>query len=487
MMMFSLRSLKRVLVNFKKLLQDFSVAASAQLTSLVLSFALSFFVPKFLGVEEFGYWQLFIFYAGYSGFLTFGLNDGVYLLNGGIRRDEIDKDAVASQFFFEAAVQVLIAVLVAFAAVLCFNEQRQLVILLFAVYTLLFNLSGYLGYLFQAMSETRLFSLSTIISKGVFFIPLLALLCIKVDSFVPYAVSYTIAQGCALAFCLYNARDILKEAKLSAIETVRRATTSISVGMKLMLANISSMLILGVMRFFADAFWGVEVFGEISFSLSLVNLFIVFVSQLSMVLFPALRQLKNQQLSYFFGAMRTCLGAILPLAYLLAFPVKALVSWWLPQYADSLMYFSILLPVCIFDSKMSLLGTTFFKVLRKEGQLLILNASSVIASLTFSLIGVLIIDSVDFVLFSLVFVLAARSVAAEMYLTRSGRMGVLNKKLIISEVSITAIYLIVTCLLEPLYAFFASFAVYVIHITINRSQIKELLNNINARMKERSK
>ena len=136
---------------------------------------------------------------------------------------------------------------------------------------------------------------------------------------------------------------------------------------------------------------------------------------------------------------------------------------------------------------MSLLGTTFFKVLRKEGQLLILNASSVIASLTFSLIGVLIIDSVDFVLFSLVFVLAARSVAAEMYLTRSGRMGVLNKKLIISEVSITAIYLIVTCLLEPLYAFFASFAVYVIHITINRSQIKELLNSINARMKERSK
>lgn len=472
-------------MNLRKLLQDFSVAALAQITSLVLSFTLSFFVPKFLDVEEFGYWQLFIFYASYSGLLTFGLNDGVYLLNGGTRRDEIDKSVVASQFFFGAVVQTLVAVFVAAVAVTCFEGQRQLVVLLFSVYTLLFNLSGYLGYLFQTMNETRLFSFSTIISKGAFFVPLLALLCMKFDSFVPYAASYTIAQGCALAFCLLNARDILKAPKIPVTEAVQNAAVSVSVGIKLMLANISSMLILGTMRFLVDTFWGVEVFGEISFSLSLVNLFIVFVSQFSMVLFPALRQLGNQQLNMFFGAMRTCLGVILPVAYLLAFPVRVLVSWWLPQYADSLSYFSVLLPICIFDSKMSLLGTTFFKVLRKEGQLLVLNACSVVASLVLSLLGILVVNSIHFVLLSLVLVLAMRSVVAEFYLVRSQHVGGTYKKLIVSELGITVFYLGATFLLDLANAFFASLAAYALHLAINRYQIKDLVNIVNKRMKER--
>lgn len=470
-------------MNLSKLAKDFSIAATAQALSLVLSFALSFFVPKFLEVEEFGYWQLFVFYSSYSGFLTLGLNDGVYLLNGGTERGRIDKSSVSSQFLVSVALQATIAVFVALIAITCFEQQRQWVVFLFAVYTLLYNLSGYLGYLFQAMNETRLFSLSTILAKGTYFIPLFALLCIRADSFVPYAVFYTAAQAAALLYCLYNARDILCAEKLTARAALGEAKHSASVGIKLMLANISSMLILGSMRFLADMFWGVEVFGEISFSLSLVNLFIVFVSQLAMVLFPALRQLRKRQLDQLFSAMRIFLGIALPAAYLLSYPIRAFVSWWLPQYSASLAYFSLLLPICVFDSKMSLLGTTFFKVLRKEGYLLFLNACSVAASLSLSLFGILFVNNATFVLLSAVLVIMVRSFTAELFLAKDEHMGSPSIKLILSEVGTTAIYLLAASFLDMTTSLVVTCAAYTIHLVINRRSIYSLAKQVQLRLK----
>lgn len=55
----------------------------AQFLQLSLSVCITLFLPFLLGVEDFGYWQLFIFYTQYAGFLAFGLVDGIYLREGG--------------------------------------------------------------------------------------------------------------------------------------------------------------------------------------------------------------------------------------------------------------------------------------------------------------------------------------------------------------------------------------------------------------------
>ena len=66
-------------------------AVFAQGLSTAVSVILTLLLPKVLGVAEFGYWQLFIFYLGYVGFFHFGINDGVYLIHGGETRDALDK------------------------------------------------------------------------------------------------------------------------------------------------------------------------------------------------------------------------------------------------------------------------------------------------------------------------------------------------------------------------------------------------------------
>lgn len=53
--------------------------STANLISLGVSLITSFVLPYFISVEDYGYWQLFILYAGYVGFFSFGFNDGVHL------------------------------------------------------------------------------------------------------------------------------------------------------------------------------------------------------------------------------------------------------------------------------------------------------------------------------------------------------------------------------------------------------------------------
>lgn len=98
----------------KKFLTNLSYAFGAQFISLALSMILSLLVPKLLGVTSFGYWQLFIFYTSYIPFFHFGLNDGVYLLNGGKSYDELDKSSLKSQLLLGTLMELLISLFICF-------------------------------------------------------------------------------------------------------------------------------------------------------------------------------------------------------------------------------------------------------------------------------------------------------------------------------------------------------------------------------------
>ena len=57
-------------LNYRKLASNALAAFFAQGISMLISAMTSIFVPKIMGVEDFGYWQLFMFYASYVGFFS---------------------------------------------------------------------------------------------------------------------------------------------------------------------------------------------------------------------------------------------------------------------------------------------------------------------------------------------------------------------------------------------------------------------------------
>lgn len=455
-------------MNFKSLASNMVTAFAAQGVSFLASVAMSLIVPKVLGVETYGYWQLFVFYASYSGFFMLGLNDGVYLVEGGKSRDEINKRLINSQFRFGMFFQLVVAgCIAAFAALVASETQRSFVLMAFALYTVVYNLYGYLGFVLQAMNETKLYSYSSMIERFVFLAIILVMVFTHVPDFEPYVVAYLFSKVCSLAFCVYHSRDILLAGALGVRDTVRISFSSIRVGFALMISNVASMLILGIARALADGVWGIEVFGRVSFWLSMVNFFIAFVSQASMVLFPALRQGTERERRAFYRGIRDMMEIAFPAVYILYFPIAWVLPLWLPQYADSVRFLAILLPICVFETKMNLCCTTYFKVLREERVLLKVNLCALASNALLSVFGVYAIGSLDAVLLGTVTCIIGRSFWSEFHLNR--RLDVPSSMIPLQEVGLTVAFVAMTLVLPAWEAAVAYAVLFGAYLLVNRT------------------
>jgi len=471
-------------MNYSSIARNTMIAFAAQFISLSVSVVMSLLVPKIVGVADYGYWQLFMFYTTYSGFFHLGLNDGVYLINGGLSRDEIDKSSIKSQYIFGACFQAVICLGITFVSLpLVDDANRVFVIASFALYTVVYNLTSYLGFVFQAMNETKLFSFSTMLDRLVFLAPLLVLIGFKVSDYHPYVYAYLVSKIIALIYCSWMGRDILCAKSASFGNSLKDGIRSIIVGVKLMIANIADTLILGVSRFLIDHFWGIVAFAKISFSLSLVNFFITFVSQASMVLFPALRTGSDEERVRFYIGIRNAIELIFPAIFLFYFPMVWFLGAWLPQYAESLRYFALLLPICVFNTKMSLCCTTYFKVLRKEQLLLKLNIVTVICSAVFSIFGVLVLNSLDAVLCGAVICIIGRSLWSELYLNE--QLSAPGSTRPFQEILLTAAFVLFTELLSGGTAAILYALVYVGYLLLNHSALKSVASCLTKLKKQR--
>lgn len=461
----------------KSILENISVAFAAQGVSMLASVVMSLLVPKVLGVTNYGYWQLFVFYTSYSGFFHLGLNDGVYLLAGGTPRDKINKKKINSQFRFAASLQLVVCLIIAMiSAGLAPEGERAFVLFAFSVYTAIYNLSGYLGYVFQAMNETKLFSISTMLDRTVFLVPMVAMLLLGVDDFKPFVCTYLLSRTCCLAYCCYHAKDILQSGAVGLRASVRLSIGSIAIGYSLMLANICDSLILGATRFFIDAAWGIEAFGSVSFALSMVNFFIVFVSQAAMVLFPALRQGTQNEQRSFYVAARDAMEIIFPVVYLLYFPICTLLSLWLPQYASSMPYFAMLLPICVFNTKMNICCTTYFKVMRLERLLLGVNVVTLVVSVFIAAMAIWGAGSMEAAIMGTVLCIMGRSLWCERYL--NGLLKAEGCAAPIAEAIVTIVFVALALLLDHLVAAMTYAVLYLGYLLLFRKTVRFLLHRL---------
>lgn len=429
-----------------------SVAFLAQGVSMALSVIQTLIVPKLLGVEQFGYWQLYIFYVSYVGFFHLGLSSGVYLITGGQSREEMDKAAIKSQMLFGVMYQTVMAVvIVLLSSFLQTGAERVFVVVMTAIYLVLQNLAMFMMNELQCMNETKKSSFSTIIERLAFLVPLLVLLVLRVDSFYPYVFAYTASTVVQLAYCGWHMRDFWGAEWLGMRRAARLGWASIKIGFPMMLANVMSMLILGIGRFFIDARWGIETFGRLSLALSLVSFFLAFVSQASMVLFPSLRQASKDETRGFYGAARDAMGLLFPGVYVLYFPMVWVLTMWLPDYASTFVYLIFLLPICVFDSKYDITGVTYYNVLRRERTMLLVNIVAACASLLITLVAVYAIGSVFAVIVGMTLVIVARSLWSELYMNRL--MKVAASPIALAEVGLTVGFILAAYFLPAPLAF----------------------------------
>ena len=132
--------------------------------------------------------------------------------------------------------------------------------------------------------------------------------------------------------------------------------------------------------------------------------------------------------------------------------------------------------MCVFDGKMDLLGTTFFKVLRKESTLLRINIATAVVSSVGTLLGVYCFESVDVVIFSVVFALAMRSLIYEALISRD--IDATKSFLPLGEIIVTAGFLLTGFFLPGVYATCVYLAIYIVYLFVFKNETKGVLRTI---------
>lgn len=457
------------------MLNNVSYTLFSNVISFLISALITLIIPKQLGSESYGYFQLYIFYTSYTGFLHFGWADGVFLRYGGEYYEKLDRPKFSGQFWLYSGAEVALGLLICLAGYTLVSPQDKAIVLaLTGISVFLLLPRTLLQYVLQGTNRIKEYAALTVLEKVIYITVVVLSLLAGTHSFIPMILADLLGKTCSLLYSIYQCRDILTTKPTGLRASWEEALANISVGIKLMFANIASMLIIGFVRLSIESQWDVTTFGKVSLTMSVSNLLMVFIRAVALVMFPMLRRTNSDKLSGIYNTMRTCL--MIPLLGMLVcyYPAKVILSAWLPQYADSLVYMALLFPMCVFESKMSMLIETYMKTLRKEKWLLLVNVTTVSLSVVITLITTYWLHNLDLAVASIVFLLAFRCVFAELLL--STVLDVNVKTDIVLELALTIIFICASWFVGGI-AGLAIYAVaYLIYLFIKRNDVTFVLN-----------
>ncbi|MGG4040962.1 oligosaccharide flippase family protein [Bacillus smithii] len=469
-------------IKIKNFTQNFSYTFLANIISTIISIFLLLIVPRFIGVHEYGYWQLYIFYSSYISYMSLGLTDGAYLRYGGFSYNDLPKSIFVSQYWFLVVFNIIVDFSITLLYFLSSSDINKVIVVLFTSITgILIVPRSLLTFMLQATNRIKEFSISTIMERIIFFICVVLILLCSIRKFEYLIYADVIGKIFSVIYLFFVCKELVF-GKLAPVKiNIKEIWLNISVGIKLLFANLASFLIIGIVRLFIEKHWSIETFGKLSLTLSISNMLMLFINALSVVLFPALRRTSEENLPALYIIMRTMI--MIPLLGLLIFyyPAKIILTAWLPQYTESLIYMAILFPMCLYESKMLLLINTYLKTLRKEKLMMVVNIITVGLSVILTYITVFKISNLKLTIFSIIFLLGFRCIIAELCLAKLLKIKV--KIDIILEIVMTIIFIVVSWYLNVTLAFIVYSIAYILYLAIKKTEIVYLLNNIKTFLK----
>lgn len=461
----------------KKIFKDFSYSVLANGVNTLISLVLVLFVPKVLGVKEYSYWQLYLFYASYVGFFHFGWADGVYLRFGGKRYKDLDKSYFHTQFWMLTFMEILIAVLISIFAILFVNDGNKEITLIATGLCCIAQLPRtFLQYVLQSTDKIANYAKNFLLEKMIYAILVVGMLVMGVKDFRVLICADLIARTFTLILLVIECKDIVKGTEIHWKSGIYGAWQNISAGSKLMFASIASMLLTGIVRFAIEDRWSVEVFGKVSLTITASNLLMIFINAVSTVIYPALKNLSEEKYTEVYKNLRNMLMILVLGLLLIYYPAKVILSWWLPQYAESLRYMALLFPMCVFESKMSMLVNTYFKALRKEKEIMKINWIMLAVTIVLTGITAYALHNLTLAIATLPVVMGLRCLMGELYLAKCMNMKIAKDN--IMEMGLAFIFIVSSWLMESWACTVIYAAAYILYLIVKRNELGMVISNV---------
>ena len=154
----------------RNILENITYTFTANILTMLISIIMTLILPKFLGVTDYSYYQLYIFFISYVGFFHFGWIDGIYLKIGGMEYNDLEKSNYVTQFWMLNVLEIIIAAIISiFALFIIKNIDKSFVLISTSVCGVITILRTYLLFILQSTNRIKEYAKYTRVDRFIYF------------------------------------------------------------------------------------------------------------------------------------------------------------------------------------------------------------------------------------------------------------------------------------------------------------------------------
>ena len=273
-------------MSLRQVVKNIFYSFGANIISLGVSVLMVMFVPKLLPVEDYGKWQLFLFYFSYLGFLHFGWEDGIYLRYAGKTFEELNPRVFSGQFLGIVILQLVLSGLAFLLSQFFIVDPIKQTVFVCAVSLAVFvNLITGCNFITQITNRIKDYARIVLSEQIILLLSVFSFLLLGFNQFHYMYVAKLGSVAIVSVLCFYLCRSLWTTRIGNFHDICHEAGLNLEVGIKLMFANIASMLIIGIVRYGISIGWDVSTFGKVSLTLGVSNFLMIFINSVSVVFF----------------------------------------------------------------------------------------------------------------------------------------------------------------------------------------------------------
>jgi O-antigen/teichoic acid export membrane protein len=402
---------------------------AASLLSAVCGIVQTFWIPRLLSVDGYGYWRMFLLYMGYAGLLHLGLVDGALLLwSKAHPKASPNRTVLGRSLQFLLAEQLaLITVAVILLRLKHASPDATPLLAAFAVYTLLFNLLCITQVYLQVHAQFGLVALGNSL-PGLLFVVLLAGLAlgghVTVNALLlAYLIAWmgTVAVLLIQAFRFNNAiggpyPDPPAPAQSVKPARWRPGLEYIAAGWPIMLASTGYGLMQSADRVTVNLTRPIHDFAIYSLSQSTIYVPITILAALSRVAFTYFARATDEGRSGLYRSSTRTITLLWMLLLPYYFAVEFVVARFLPKYVPGLPAGRILLFSVLFLSLIQIVQLNTYSLEGRQRQFFLGSIVAVAVAFATAWIGSRVIGTLTAVALSQVITAALWWLANEYFL-----------------------------------------------------------------------
>ena len=405
-------------------------AIGANLSRIFTTLILTLLLPKVLTVEDYSYWQLYHFYATYFAYSTLGWTEGLYMKYGGIRYHELDRKRISFQIWGISVHEIIFACLIILAGeiLLQTGDVKKQLLAGAAIYTIFHVVLSQLQAVLQASGRISDYAGSYSMERLLFLAASTCCILGGLLDFRLFIVIEILSNAVLMCYTAFLCRKVVFVKPVSLLEGIREECGLIRIGFSISFAGFLGQLVIGVVRLGVEQKWGTVAFGMLSLSFSMANMAVTCITAVSIVVFPALKRLERNRAEFLYLPVRDLMTYTMLGVLILYVPARVLLTLWLPEYEESIRYLAVLLPLCIYEVRNSVLTCTYLKAWMEQKYIMYANITVLVVSVLATWVNVFVIGNIELAVFSILGLYALKAILTEIAIKKcfpvklSGRM-----------------------------------------------------------------